>query len=612
MTLPELIPLEVLLGNPEKVQPQISPDGTRLAYIAPVHGVLNVLVGEVGGEKYKPVTKDTDRGIRWFAWAHDNRHILYIQDQKGDENWRLYTVDLETGELLDRTPFDGVQAQIIAHRKQYPSEVLLGMNKDNEQLHDVYHLNLRTGELRKIAENPGFIGWVVDAGLKVRGATSPLPDGGFVLVVRDTEDGEWRELLVFESDDALGSGPLGFTLDGQGMFLESSVGANSARLVRMDIAGGETAVLAEDPVYDVVSVMIHPDTREPQMAAFMKERVEWTILDESIRDDVELVRRIHSGDFSITDRDDSDRIWIVAFDDDAGPIKYYAFDRTSKEVTFLFDHRPDLNRYALAPMEAFSIKARDGLELNGYVTFPVGAERRSLPTVLNVHGGPWGRDAWGFNPEAQWLANRGYLCLQVNFRGSTGYGKGFVNAGDREWGGKMHDDLIDTVNWAVEQGYADPQRLAIYGGSYGGYAALVGATFTPDVFGCAVAVVGPSSLKTLIETIPPYWQPMVALFHKRVGHPEKDEEFLWSRSPLSKVDQIKVPMLIAHGANDPRVKLAETEQIVEAMKEKGIDHELLIFDDEGHGFAKPENRMRFYHHAEKFLAKHLGGRVEEE
>jgi dipeptidyl aminopeptidase/acylaminoacyl peptidase len=262
-------------------------------------------------------------------------------------------------------------------------------------------------------------------------------------------------------------------------------------------------------------------------------------------------------------------------------------------------------------MEPFEFTARDGLTIHGYATFPIDAGRSGLPMVLNVHGGPWARDAWGFDPEAQWFANRGYLCLQVNFRGSTGYGKAFVNAGDREWGGKMQDDLLDAVAFAVGQGWADPERVAIYGGSYGGYAALAGAAFTPDEFRCAVDIVGPSNLKTLIETIPPYWAPMIALFHTRVGDPEKDTDFLWSRSPLSRAADIRTPLLIAQGANDPRVKQAESEQIVAALREHGIDYEYMLFPDEGHGFAKPENRLRFYAEAERFLARHLGGRAEE-
>jgi dipeptidyl aminopeptidase/acylaminoacyl peptidase len=293
-------------------------------------------------------------------------------------------------------------------------------------------------------------------------------------------------------------------------------------------------------------------------------------------------------------------------------VRYYAFDRDSKEATFLFDHQPALSEYLLAKMEPFSYTARDGLTIHGYLTFPPGGERETLPTVLNVHGGPWARDTWGYDPEAQWLANRRYLCVQVNFRGSTGYGKDFVNAGDKEWGAKMHDDLLDAVDWVVEHGHADRDKVAIYGGSYGGYAALAGAAFTPDVFACAVDIVGPSNLKTLIESIPPYWAPMIAQFHTRVGNPDTEEDFMWSRSPLSKAGDIRIPLLIAQGANDPRVKQAEAEQIVAALTENGIDHEYMLFPDEGHGFAKPENRLKFYAAAERFLAKHLGGRFEEE
>ncbi|MGH8999191.1 MAG: alpha/beta hydrolase family protein, partial [Acidimicrobiia bacterium] len=271
---------------------------------------------------------------------------------------------------------------------------------------------------------------------------------------------------------------------------------------------------------------------------------------------------------------------------------------------------PALSQYQLAPMEPFRFVAGDKTEIHGYLTFPPGQEQQGLPAVLNVHGGPWARDEWGYNPEAQWLANRGYLCVQVNYRGSTGYGKRFVNGGNREWGAKMHDDLVDAVNWVCGQGYADATRVGIFGASYGGYAALVGATFTPDVFACAVDLVGPSNLKTLIESIPPYWAPIVAQFHTRVGNPATEEDFLWSRSPLSRVDQIQIPILVAQGANDPRVKQAEAEQIVAAMVEAGIDHDYLLFPDEGHGFAKPQNRMRFYAAAEQFLAKHLGGRFE--
>ena len=341
----------------------------------------------------------------------------------------------------------------------------------------------------------------------------------------------------------------------------------------------------------------------------LRDRSEYLVLDPAV--DLEPIRALHHGDPVFVSADAADQTWLVAFTTDTGPVPYYTCDRATGKASFLFEQQPALNAYTLASMTPFSFLARDGLLIHGYATFPADGPQSGLPTVLTVHGGPWARDVWGFDANAQWLANRGYLCLQVNYRGSTGYGKAFVNAGDREWGAKMQDDLTDAVGYAVQQGWADRKRVAIFGGSYGGYAALAGAAFTPDVYACAIDYVGPSNLKTLIETVPPYWAPIIAQFHRRVGHPEKDADFLWSRSPLSRASEIRIPLLIAQGANDPRVKQAESEQIVAALRAAGIDHEYMLFPDEGHGFAKPENRMRFYAAAEKFLAKHIGGRVEE-
>lgn len=608
-----LVPREVLFGNPEKVQPRIAPDGTRLAYIAPAGGVLNVWVGDVGADDdgFRPVTKDTDRGIRAFFWGHDGRRVLYVQDQGGDENWRLYDVDLETGTTRDLTPFEGVQVQVVAYEKHRPGEMLVGLNRDNPQLHDVYHLDLDSGALEKVVENPGVIGWVADADLNVRAALQPRPDGGMNLLARGADPGaEWAEVLSIGPEDALGTGPVAVTGDGKGLYLLSCVEANASRLVLLDLASGASEVLAEDERYDVGGLLIHPDTRAVQMVNFVKARNEQQVLDPAIEADIAGIRTLSDGDFEVVDRDHADRHWLVAFTVDDGAVAYYAWDREKQSGTFLFHHQPALAGYRLAPMEPFSFTARDGLEIHGYLTFPPALERRDLPAVLSVHGGPWARDRWGFNPEAQWLANRGYLCVQVNFRGSTGYGKDFLNAGNRQWAGAMHDDLVDAVGYVVGAGYADRGRIAISGGSYGGYAALVGATFTPDVFRCALDVVGPSNLITLIESVPPYWAPVIAQFHERVGNPETEREFLWSRSPLSRVDAIRIPILVAQGANDPRVKQAESEQIVEAMKAKGIDHQYLLFPDEGHGFAKPENRLRYFAEAEQFLAKHMGGRFE--
>ena len=612
----DLIPRDILFGNPERVSPRISPDGTQLAWIAPRDGVLNVWVAPVGPsgvnwDAATAVTDDTDRGIRSFIWARDGRHLLYVQDTGGDENWRLYDVDMETMARRDLTPFDGIQARIIATSKRHRHEVLVGMNRDNPQLHDVYRLDLPTGELVKVIENPGYAGWVADEELAVRGALAPLPDGGFDLLVRDSADRDWRTLVTITADDAPASDVLSFSGDGRSLLVISSAGTDTGRLCRIDLATGEIDVLLEDPEADVAGAILHPDTRDPQIVEVLKDRTEYHVLDPSVEADFKAIRALHPGDPQPVGRDEADATWLIAFTDDAGPVQYFAYDRASRAGSFLFDSRPELSRYDLAPMDPFSFTARDGLTIHGYVTFPPGVERSGLPTVLDVHGGPQARDVWGFNSEAQWLANRGYMSVQVNYRGSTGYGKSFVSAGDREWGAKMHDDLLDAVRYVVDQGWADPKKVAIYGGSYGGYAALVGAAFTPDVFCCAVDIVGPSNLQTLLETVPPYWKPVIAQLYRRVGNPETDKEFLWSRSPLSRVHDIRIPLLIAQGANDPRVKQAESEQIVAALKDAGIDYEYLLFPDEGHGFAKPENRQKFYAAAERFLARHLGGRFEE-
>jgi dipeptidyl aminopeptidase/acylaminoacyl peptidase len=613
----DLIPRSVLFGNPERTSPQLSPDGGELAWIAPRDGVLNLWVAPISGESgvdwtsARPVTEDTDRGIRAFTWARDGRHVLYVQDVGGDENWRLYDVDPESLERRDLTPFEGIHATIIGTSKRRPDEVLVGINADNPQLHDVYRLHLASGELVKEIENPGYAGWLADEDLVVRCAIAPLPDGSFNVLVRDSGADDFRYLLSIPAEDATSTDVVSFSGDGQSLLMISAAGSDTGRLIRVELATGESAVLAEDPEADVSGVLLDPDTCDPQIVMVLKDRMTYVVLDPSVADDLKAVRALHPGDPSFSGRNEADTTWLVGFNVDAGSVTYFMYDRATKAGQLLFSARPALAGYELAPMEPFSFSARDGLVVHGYLTFPPGLGRTGLPAVVDVHGGPQVRDTWGYNPEAQWLANRGYLCIQVNYRGSTGYGKAFVAAGDREWGGKMHDDLIDAVGYAVAQGWADQSRVAIYGGSYGGYAALVGAAFTPDVFCCAVDIVGPSNLKTLLETIPPYWAPMIAQLYRRVGNPETDAEFLWSRSPLSRARDIRIPLLIAQGANDPRVKQAESEQIVAALTEAGIDHEYMLFPDEGHGFAKPENRIKFYTVAERFLAKYLGGRYEE-
>lgn len=608
--VPVLIPLGDLFGNPEKASPQLAPDGTRLAYLAPDEHVLNVWVRTVGQQDDRAVTRDRKRGIRQYLWAYDNRHLLYLQDLDGDENWHIWSVDLTTGDIANRTPFPGVQAQLIAVDPRFQDTILISHNKRDATVHDVYRLSLATGEMTMEAENRGdVVDWVADSQFQVRGAQVALPDGGFQLLVRDTTQADWRPLVTWGPDEE--GGPYGFIPDDTGLYIGSSIGTDTQELRVIDVATGTEQTLASHPVVDLGGAIAHPTEHHIQAVGFNEDRLEWRALDPAIAEDLETLQAFKPGEFRVASRSLDDQTWIVVYLLDTAPAVYYVYHREEKRLAFLFSGRPALDNYALAPMQPVHIISRDGLTLHSYLTLPSDVEPKNLPLVLDVHGGPWARDTWGYNPESQWLANRGYAALQVNFRGSTGFGKQFLHAGDREWGAKMHDDLLDAVQWAVDQGIADPTRVAIYGGSYGGYAALVGAAFTPDVFACSIDVVGPSSIRTLIASIPPYWEPLKKLFTVRVGDPETEPEFLDAISPLYKVDQIKCPLLIAQGANDPRVKQAESEQIVASLRENGKEVEYLLFEDEGHGFARPENRLKFYGHAERFLSRHLGGRAGE-
>jgi dipeptidyl aminopeptidase/acylaminoacyl peptidase len=610
LELPPLIPREVLFGNPERVNPQISPDGTKLAYLAPHEGVLNVWVRTIGKTDDRVVTSDRKRGIRVYFWQEDSEHILYLQDRDGDENWHLYQTNVRTATTRDLTPFEGVQAQVIATDPQFPDEILVALNRRDRRFHDVYRINLKTGAAELDTENPGDVaGWAVDHRLQVRAASAFTPDGGMLIRIREDARSPWREFLRWGPEETFG-GIVGFTPDNRGLWLISSVDANAARLIEVDLATKKTKVIAEDPQYDVSSVMIHPKTRHLEAVQFIRARREWQVLDPSLRADFERLRKERDGDFSVVSRDREDRTWVVSYLVDDGPVYYYIYERATRRLGLLFSSQPALERYRLAKMQPISFTARDGMTIYGYLTLPVGVEPKRLPMVLLVHGGPWARDVWGFNAMVQWLANRGYAVLQVNFRGSTGYGKAYLNAGDREWAGKMHTDLIDGKNWAVAQGYADPKRVCIMGGSYGGYATLVGLAFTPEEFACGVDLVGPSNLVTLLRSIPPYWAPIKAIFDKRLGRVETDEEFLKSRSPLFRADQIKAPLLIGHGANDPRVKKAESDQIVRSLRARNVPVTYVVYTDEGHGFARPENRLDFFGRAEEFLAKYLGGRFE--
>ncbi len=614
-----LIPRRLLFGNPEKASPSLSNDGKQLAFLADVDGVMNVWVAPSDKpEAARPLTKDATRGIRQYFWAPTNGHIVYLQDKGGDENWRVYSVDIASGATKDLTPFDKVAAQVQEVSERFPHEILVGLNNRNPQFHDVHRIDIVSGARALVQRNDAYAGFMTDDDFKVRFAMRYRPDGGMDLL-RLSNGGRFEPYESIGVEDTLTTQPIGFDESGKILYLIDSRGRDTAALFRRDLANGAQMLLAEDARADAQGGIVHPKTKSIQAVAFDYDRVRWQVLDPAIQDDLKYLQTVTDGELSVEGRTLDDSRWIVAYMKDSGPVRYYLYDRPGRKATFLFTNRPALEPVRLARMHARQIRSRDGLTLVSYLTLPVwsdpdgdGRPVNPMPTVLVVHGGPWGRDTWGYDSTHQLLANRGYAVLSVNFRASTGFGKKFVNAGDREWGGRMHDDLIDGVNWAVAEKIADPAKTAILGGSYGGYATLAGLTFTPDVFAAGVDIVGPSNLVTLLKTIPPYWAPQIELFTKRVGdhRTEEGRKFLESRSPLTFVERIRKPLLIAQGANDPRVKQSESDQIVKAMQAKAIPVTYALFPDEGHGFARPENNVAFMALTEAFLARHLGGRAE--
>jgi dipeptidyl aminopeptidase/acylaminoacyl peptidase len=617
--LPKLIPRQTLFSDPARDVPRISPDGSMVSFAAPLDGVSNLWVAPVDApSEARPITRDTKRGIWQHVWGHTNRHIVYLQDVEGDENWHAYAVDLSSGEVRDLTPIAGVQARIqqVSHRR--PGQIVLAMNDRDPALHDLYLVDLDSGERTLLAKNPGYVDWITDDEYAVRFGRSYTESGGFVLH-RSSAGGAWERFLEVGPEDERTTRPVGFDRTGNVLYVLDSRDRNTAALFALDTRSGERRLVYEDPRADVDEVMLHPTSYAVQAASSTFARQDWAVLDDSVRGDLAYLRAFADAELYVQGRSLDDRIWIVGFDASDEPYAFYLYDRDERSARFLFSWRPDLERESLARMHPEIVKSRDGLELVSYLTLPVesdpdrdGRPSEPLAMVLLVHGGPWGRDYWGLWEEPQWLANRGYAVLSVNYRGSTGMGKDFVNAGDLEWAGKMHDDLIDAVDWAIAQGIADPSRVAIMGGSYGGYATLVGMTFTPERFACGVDIVGPSNLITFMESIPPYWEPGRALLTTRIGDPrtESGRRLLIERSPLTHVDRIQKPLLIGHGANDPRVKQRESDQIVAAMQGKGIPVTYALFPDEGHGFARPENRLAFNAVAESFLGTCLGGRVE--
>ncbi len=645
-----LIPREVFFGNPDKAALRVSPDGRHIAFLAPANGVLNVWVAPADRpEAAKPVTHDTGRGIRAYFWAHTNTHILYLQDRGGDENWKVYAVDLTNGTSIDLTPFETIPgtdgkpimspdgmplrpaARIENVSYKFPDAILIGLNNRDPRFHDIYRADIRTGALTPVQSNPEFVGFLTDDDYTVRLAMRTTKDGGMeVLTPGATQPASvpgappagivaWQPYQTILMEDAMTTHPIGFNKAGSILYWVDSRGRDTSALTAMNLSDGRETALAEDPRTDVSDVLTHPTENTVQAVSFNYARPEWKVLDPAIQGDFDCLKTVADGDIAITSRTLDDAAWTVAYLSDNGPARSYLYDRKVRKAVFLFTNRKALEGLPLARAYPRIVRSRDDLNLVSYLTLPPWFDRdgsgrpdRPLPMVLLVHGGPWARDTWGFQPEHQWLANRGYAVLSVNYRGSTGFGKAFINAANGEWAGKMHEDLLDAVEWAVREGIALRDRIAIMGGSYGGYAVLVGLTFTPEVFACGVDIVGPSSLVTLLNTIPPYWEPGIAMFTTRVGdhRTEEGRRFLESRSPLSFVERIQRPLLIGQGANDPRVKQTEADQIVAAMRKKNIPLTYVLYPDEGHGFARPENRQSFNAVAEAFLARHLGGRVE--
>ena len=609
-----LIPRELLFGNPERSSVCISPDGSMLAFRAPVDGVLNAWVQPIDGDA-KVLTNFTDRPIGGLSFSWNGEQLLFTKDSGGDENNHIYSVDIDDAEIHDLTPIDGVAARMSGASKERPDELVVSINDRDPQYHDLYIVNTRTGERELLQENEGYAGYMLDADWNVRGRMNMTEDGGSLTEMKNMDSGEWFEFLKVEQEDTMGTSPGGFNRKGDKLYGSSSIGRDKAAVVwwsPVEGGGSNPIVVFESDRADISGSITNPDTYEPEAIAVSYLRPEMTVIDNSnnIATDLANLEKLGGKDFGITDRTKDNRTWVVAFGAPEDVPTYWLWDRDSQTGKKLFTTWPALEGQPLVGMEGVEIPTRDGLIMPSYVTLPASyKEGQRLPLVMLIHGGPWARDSWGFNPLHQWLANRGYAVVSPNFRGSTGFGKNHVNSGDREWYGKMQDDINDAAAWAVEQGFADEDRMCIMGGSYGGYATLAGMTRDPELWACGVDIVGPSHVGTLLKTIPPYWAPIITMFTTRVGSLD-EPEFLDSISPLTHVQKISKPLLIGQGANDPRVKLSESDQIVEAMNSADLPVTYIVFPDEGHGFRNPKNNMAFMATTEAFLAKHLGGRAE--
>jgi len=612
-----LIPRSVLFGNPERVGPQLSPDGSLIAYIAPVDGVLNLWVMNRDMSEPRQLTYDTNRGVTNYFWAENGIHILYMQDEAGEENDHVYRLDVATGEVVDLTPFENVKAYVSATDKDQPNTVLIETNQQNEMFFDVYSCDLQTGVLTLIADNTGtdengdmILGFMPDEDLKIRLYYTIDPETGFITVYhRFDEESPWEEIANFSSNDEWG--PRRFTEDGRGIYLTSNLESDLTSLRLLNLETGLETYITSDSLADVEQVNFDPFTGEPRFVSYNYLRRRLEVLDQSIVADMNFLADYHQGDFSTVSRDRADSTWVVVYYTVDNPAIYFLYDRTNRSMTEMFSAVPALENYELSPVEPVEIVSRDGYILPSFLTEPDPEfyGEGPYPLVMYVHGGPWYRDYYGYEPFAQLFANRGFAVLQVNFRGSTGFGKEFLNAGNRQWGRNMQNDITDGAAWAVEQGIADPERVVILGGSYGGYATLAGAAFTPDLYCAAVDFFGPSNLITFMETVPAYWRPLKAMMDIRVGNPddEADRVMLEEASPLNYPENISMPVFVVQGDNDPRVVKAESDQMVAALRGIGTEVLYVVYGEEGHGFAREENRLDFAGRVEEFLYLNVPG-----
>ena len=602
------IPLEDFFRNPEMSSFQLSPNGKYISYMKPWEDgnrMMNVYIREIDSDNEIRLTSASERSLYGYGWLNDER-IAYVQDKGGDENIHIYAVNIDGKNNIDLTPFENIQARITDNLEDDPNFILVAINKRNARIHDVYRLNVNSGEMQMIAENPGNIsGWMTDNDGKLRIATTS--DGvNSSLLYRESESDEFKSILTTNFKESVS--PLYFTFDNKELYVSSNRGRDKSAIFKFDLnQAKEYELIFENDEVDVYGLMRSKKRKKITGVSYTTDKRQTHFFDEwreSLQKKLE--SKLEGFEVALTDfsKDETKAIVITYSDRSRGT--YYYYDIKQDNLIKLADLSPWLNEKDMAFMTPISYKSRDGLTIPGYLTLPLNYKKNEkIPVIVNPHGGPWARDNWGFDSQVQFLANRGYAVLQMNFRGSVGYGRDFWEASFKQWGKTMQDDITDGVNWLIDEGIADPDRIGIYGASYGGYATLAGLAFTPDLYACGVDYVGVSNIFTLLETLPPYWELGRQMMYEMIGNPETEEELLRAASPLFHIDKIKAPLFVAQGANDPRVKQAESDQIVNALKLKGIDVPYMLKEDEGHGFYNESNQFDFYREMITFLNKHL-------